>query len=258
MKLRRIDWYHDDWLAGTARLNAFEVAVYITVINLIYSEGDGIDRDDRDLARRLQLRVPHITRIVDALKAKRKLIEDGAKLYCRRCVDELERARNRHESASKNATERWKNRALAYAGALGGAHPHARDNQQSSVIKQQSSKDTRASRASSNEAFDRWYEGYPRKDAKGAARKAFPGALKKTSLDELIAGVKRYITNKPPDQAYCHPATWLNQERWLDVPATNNGSSHANGRLDDAGLHDGPTEPAPKVAGWELPMDRPH
>lgn len=67
--------------------------------------------------------------------------------------------------------------------------------------------------------FDRWWEGYPDKTGKGAARKAFAKALTKTSLDQLIEGVERYKRTKPLDRPWCNPATWLNQERWLDVPA---------------------------------------
>jgi hypothetical protein len=67
--------------------------------------------------------------------------------------------------------------------------------------------------------FDKWWEHYPHKVAKGAARRAFRQALRSASLDELVAGVERYRRNKPKDIAYCNPATWLNDERWLDRPA---------------------------------------
>ncbi|MEM7312690.1 MAG: hypothetical protein AAF497_06020, partial [Planctomycetota bacterium] len=37
--------------------------------------------------------------------------------------------------------------------------------------------------------------------------------------ETLIKGVEAYIRDKPPDRAWCNPATWLNDERWLDIPA---------------------------------------
>lgn len=67
--------------------------------------------------------------------------------------------------------------------------------------------------------FDEFWSIYPEKVGKGAARKAFPLALSKAPLETLIAGVHRYIANKPADRNYCHPATWLNEERWDDQPA---------------------------------------
>jgi uncharacterized protein YdaU (DUF1376 family) len=75
-----------------------------------------------------------------------------------------------------------------------------------------------ASRAVSKSGdFDLWWEGYPEKVGKGAARKAFVKALTKTSLDQLTAGIDRYKAHKPIDRPWCNPATWLNQERWTDA-----------------------------------------
>ncbi len=82
----------------------------------------------------------------------------------------------------------------------------------------------------SEKPFSAWWECYPEKVGKGAARKAFAKALTKTSLDQLIAGVERYKATKPLDRSWCNPATWLNQERWLDVPAVNNGAMNGHAK----------------------------
>ncbi len=68
--------------------------------------------------------------------------------------------------------------------------------------------------------FDEFWACYPRKVAKGAARRAFAKALKIASMEEILEGVARYrqeIRQKSTEpQFICHPATWLNQERWAD------------------------------------------
>jgi hypothetical protein len=66
--------------------------------------------------------------------------------------------------------------------------------------------------------FDEWYAIYPRKQARGAALKAFRTALKKASFPELIAGVERYKRLKPAYADWMMPASWLNAERWKDEP----------------------------------------
>ena len=69
--------------------------------------------------------------------------------------------------------------------------------------------------------FESWWEHVPRKIGKGQARKAFKTALKKTDIDSLIDGIKKYtasVKDKDPE-FIAHPATWLNGERWLDEPA---------------------------------------
>ena len=72
--------------------------------------------------------------------------------------------------------------------------------------------------SSEQDEFDTWYARYPKKEAKDAARKAFPKARKKASLQELIDGLERYIVAvKGKDREYIAlPATWLNAGRWQD------------------------------------------
>ena len=66
--------------------------------------------------------------------------------------------------------------------------------------------------------FERWYEAYPRHVGKGQAARAYLVALKKASVEVLLAGARaaaqRYAKNDP--QFTPHPATWLSGERWLD------------------------------------------
>lgn len=68
------------------------------------------------------------------------------------------------------------------------------------------------------EIFERFWELYPRKIGKGAARTAFEKACKKEN-PETILRVTEYYANKadlPDLQFIPHPSTWLNQERWND------------------------------------------
>ena len=62
---------------------------------------------------------------------------------------------------------------------------------------------------------------YPRKVGKLAAEKAYAKARQVASAEELLAGIERYIKNKPAYADWCHPRTWLVQGRWMDedVPA---------------------------------------
>jgi len=77
-------------------------------------------------------------------------------------------------------------------------------------------------------AFERFYERYPHKVGKAAAARAFAAVRKqrRVTFEVLLAGVDEYIRTKPPDRAWCNPATWLNQDRWADRPdfsQTSNG-----------------------------------
>lgn len=71
--------------------------------------------------------------------------------------------------------------------------------------------------------FEKFWEEYPKKKSKGAARKAFENAIKKgITVDVLIDAVIRQRCGsqwtKDNGQYIPYPATWLNQERWEDEP----------------------------------------
>lgn len=70
--------------------------------------------------------------------------------------------------------------------------------------------------------FEEWWEVYPKKVAKGQARKAFMAAIKKTDLATLKAKAQA-IDRSCDDRFIPHPATWLNGERWLDDPGGAGG-----------------------------------
>lgn len=66
--------------------------------------------------------------------------------------------------------------------------------------------------------FAEWYRLYPLHKAPGAARKAFNAAIKKVDdAQVLLDAVKKYRDDPSVRRGFvAYPATWLNQERWLD------------------------------------------
>jgi hypothetical protein len=64
--------------------------------------------------------------------------------------------------------------------------------------------------------FEIFYQAYPRHTARAAAEKAFARAIKKTTLEILLAAVERQKPAWTDPQFIPHPATWLNQGRWAD------------------------------------------
>lgn len=77
--------------------------------------------------------------------------------------------------------------------------------------------------AAADDLFETWWQQYPRRVAKGAARKAFKRVLDKkiATFDQLMNGVMRYGAERAGEdpQYTAHGASWLNGERWLDEPS---------------------------------------
>lgn len=69
--------------------------------------------------------------------------------------------------------------------------------------------------------FDQFWDIYPRKVGKIDARKSWNKARQTVSAEEIIAGAERYALERAgEDHGFtAHPATWLNQGRWMDEPA---------------------------------------
>lgn len=73
--------------------------------------------------------------------------------------------------------------------------------------------------------FDEWWAHYPRKEGKGAARKEFDKAIKKTSLEVLVASAESYRDDPNREPKFTvQPARWLREERWDDGPLPLNRS----------------------------------
>lgn len=64
--------------------------------------------------------------------------------------------------------------------------------------------------------FESFWKSYPRRVAKGAARRAFDKAIKKTTLENMLKAITEYVAKKPEKIDFKHPATWLNSECWED------------------------------------------
>lgn len=68
--------------------------------------------------------------------------------------------------------------------------------------------------------FDKFWSAYPRKVGKGSAKVKFEKAIKKTTLEVMLAAIASQKRSdqwtKDGGQFIPHPDTWLNQERWSD------------------------------------------
>lgn len=68
--------------------------------------------------------------------------------------------------------------------------------------------------------FDLFWTEFPNKVGKPKAKGSFLAARKRASQDAIMTGLRRYVASKPADRAWMNPATFLNQDRWDDQPAS--------------------------------------
>ena len=74
-------------------------------------------------------------------------------------------------------------------------------------------------------AFDEFWNAYPRKAGKTQARLSFAKATKTVDPQVIITAAERFsLDPNREDQFTPHPTTWLNQGRWEDEPLPSKGS----------------------------------
>lgn len=82
--------------------------------------------------------------------------------------------------------------------------------------------------------FDEFWRTYPRKVAKGAARRAWDKAVKVAKPEQIIMALQMQVAaGLGKERMYTpYPATWLNGERWEDeiLPPEQSKEERAAGR----------------------------
>lgn len=211
--------YVADYLADTGHLSAAQHGAYMLLIMHYWAKG-GLPDDDAKLCRIARMERDEWEDSRDTLA---EFFKDGW----------------RHERIEKelaDAQSAYERRAAA--GRKGGSSNAKPDDKQclsnaQAMLKQSQpqpdispslrSGDTRARREAASKStetlqqFELFWQAWPNKTGKPVALKAFFKVWQET--EAILAGVERYIRDKPPDREWLNPATFLNQRRWEDSPA---------------------------------------
>ncbi len=92
--------------------------------------------------------------------------------------------------------------------------------------------------------FDNFWWAYPRKVGRKPAKAVWDKlTLYGVKPEAIMAGLRRYMADKPDWQAWCHPVTFLRQERFSDYEPVEAPGQHQDARR--------------LVEGCEVPPDLP-
>lgn len=228
-------FYPADFMNGVRGLTAQDVGVYTMILCRIYEENGPVEYHVRRLSTYCGMREKAFTAVIEKLIDLGKLtLVDGA-ISNHRAVTEiakrahgLKMASEAGKASAKKRQEKQEHDATPVADAFN----HSDTNKDTEKKKEEA-------KASLSD-FDAFWAEVPTKVGKDAARKAFKAAIKKTDLETIIAGIRRYAASRAgEDPKYtAHPATWLRAGRWQDEP-TNlkaiNGGNHGNGNSNGNG-----------------------
>jgi uncharacterized protein YdaU (DUF1376 family) len=222
-KMPWVRFFPSDWLGGTRGMSAVETGIYITLIATMYERGEPIPEDHGRLSRLCGASNSAFKKALDALVDEGKITRVDGGLWNDRVEKEQVYLSEKSEVGSRAANARWrkkdnKNNEDEYADALPTQSPgNANQKPEARTI----SSSLRSEDSILIEFENEFWPNFPRKTSKGAALKAYKAARKKTSFNEIMAGCRRYASDRHgEDHAFTkHPATWLNGLCWLDEPA---------------------------------------
>jgi uncharacterized protein YdaU (DUF1376 family) len=106
-KVRRVDFYPDEYIAGVGNvLRADEQGIYWMICALITSEGGPIARNELRIASLCLSRQSDVRRIIDKLIAMGKVsLTDDGKLVQKRAQTEIEASSKRIQTATENGSK---------------------------------------------------------------------------------------------------------------------------------------------------------
>jgi len=256
-KVRHIDLYPDEWLAGTAQMEPVDVGVYWTACALVYSHGGAFE--ETELKRFLKCHGLTLRAATDRLVKVGKLTRIGTKITSERCENELRKSRERIEKARENGKKGG--RPTAESKDINGLEkPNGLSSEKLTTNYQPSEEDPNGSigqitaaaepveepaeasaikppkapsKAQIEEEFKAaFWPACLHKVGKQDALKQYVIARKKVSMEILVEGMKLYsetIAGTDP-QFWLHPERWLSKRRWTDEKPTAQTWGYGNGR----------------------------
>ncbi|OFX03915.1 MAG: hypothetical protein A3E78_07480 [Alphaproteobacteria bacterium RIFCSPHIGHO2_12_FULL_63_12] len=223
-KRRWMPFYVADYLADTGHLSTVEHGAYMLLI-MHYWQNGGLPIEDQKLAR--------ICRMTAAewRDVRPTLVElFGVDWSHKRIDDELTHAEHvmnkRSEAGRASAAARRSTRSASDEQVLNTSSSQGSTERYVSVdVEKKDSESETDTKPRANESAARleftmnFWPPYPHKVGRPKALAAFIAARRRAALDTIIAGLDRYIREKPPDRPWLNPATFLNQDRFSDEPA---------------------------------------
>lgn len=217
-------FYAGDWLASTRGMSSAARGAYIDLLACAWLE-DGLPADPDLLRRRATISTREWRSVWEELAPKFPVAEDGKRRNGRQ-----ERVRTAQVMYRRRASDGGKARAN---GVLKGCFPPAKapaKEPANRVLKgctpspslEISSKNEEISPPPPPRGFEEFWQAYPRKVGKAAARKAWtrlkpPVALVGVILAAVAHQRQQVQWVRDGGQFVPHPATWLNRGQWDDA-----------------------------------------
>lgn len=180
----------------------------------IASKNGGVLPSIEDMAFALRVSNDVCSSLIDELKTC-GLIDGGKRL-----VPHGWEKRQYKSDTSTDRVKRFRERSRNVTETVSETAPDTDTETDTETDKNQKKIPKKRDRSAGSAEFENFWSVYPRKINRAVALKAFEKAIRKTEADLIITAVRGYKF-ADDEQFIPHPATWLNQERWIDGTPTS-------------------------------------
>jgi uncharacterized protein YdaU (DUF1376 family) len=214
----------DAYLADCVHLTAEQDGYYLRLLMAMWrAPRQRVPNDDAWLAAHLRCDVESIRRVVRPLISEFCKC-DGNWVTQKRLAKEFRYLVTQRKKQSVRAKSRWdKEKDKSHGSASSGNAPTPTPTPTPTPQKEKKESAPKGALVASDfppDAWEQFWERYPHKVGKRAALRAFEAVKRRgVTWTRLMAGLEKYIRDKPPDRAWCNPQTFLNQDRFDDKPA---------------------------------------
>lgn len=222
----------DAYLGDTTHLTTIEHGAYLLLLMAMWRNDGFLPDDDRKLARYAKLNLGQWARVSETLRPFFRA--ENGRLTQGRLTDELNLVKRNSMKQSNNSRARWlKTKDTGDAvGMPNASHGNAPTTTPTTTPKKEIrivepepelALESEAPKVTASDHFDAFWEAYPKKTAKPAAKAAFSKFVKEgESPERIVEGAKRYahwLNSGKPGEFRPHvkyPQGWLNERRWED------------------------------------------
>ena len=227
--------YPSDFLNGVSELSPNELAVYTICMMRMYDESGAIADDPERIARRCNMRPTSCKKALDELCRMGKLVRDGGYLRndrAQKVIISREKVSNKSASSARSGWEKRHKKANKNKEEVVRTHPEPDANAMPTRSqKLEARKKTPLKNFPpeiveqefpAEKCFKTWWEMYPKKVGKIAAKQNYHAALRtgRATAFELQAGLLRSVAfweaERTDTQFIIDPERWLKKGKWMD------------------------------------------
>lgn len=233
IKVRKVDFYPDEFIVGVSSMPAEQQAVYWMICALVMSNGGPIENDPKRIGSLCGLGSAKARNTISKLIEAGKISENDGKISQKRAENEVKKAKKRIGISAENGQNGGRppkeNKDLEKPTGSGDEktnHQPVTSNHQPEESSLRSDSRADLPDALLDMEFQKFWHPYPNKNNRLGAFKAFRDALRQgATVEDIAAGAKAYaakVDAENTQQKFIrNPANWLNDKQWRDDWSTD-------------------------------------